>query len=64
VAEVVVLMPLGRFLPSDPPEKWRTIAAALESEDKTRRFCLILLVSSVPLALLLILAVIVTGRIL
>jgi hypothetical protein len=64
VAEAIVLMTLGRLLPPDPPEKWKTIAAALESEEKTRRFCLILLVSSVPLALLLILAVIVTGHIL
>jgi hypothetical protein len=41
-------------MPPDPPEKWRTVRAALETQDKTRRLCLILLVSSIPLILVLV----------
>lgn len=36
-------------VPSDlSAEKWKTIAAAIESWDKTRRLCLVLLVLQVP----------------
>lgn len=28
---------IGRIFPSDPPEKWKAIQAALENDDKTRR---------------------------
>jgi hypothetical protein len=38
-------------MPPDTPEKWRTVRAALETQDKTRRLCLILLVSSIPFCL-------------
>lgn len=40
-------------MPPEPPEKWRTVRAALETQDKTRRLCMILLVSSLPFCLLL-----------
>lgn len=40
-------------MPPDPPEKWRTVRSALETQDKTRRLCLILLVSSIPFGLVL-----------
>jgi hypothetical protein len=45
-------------LPSEPPEKWRTVQSALETTAKTRRLCLILLVSSIPFALVLAAAII------
>ena len=45
-------------MPSEPPEKWRTVQAALETKEKTRRLCLILLVSSIPLCLVLAAAVV------
>jgi hypothetical protein len=44
-----VALPLARLLlPPEPPEKWKTIRAALCSKEKTRRLCLILLVGSIP----------------
>jgi hypothetical protein len=45
-------------IPSEPPEKWKTVRAALETQDKTRRLCVILLVSSLPFVLLLAAAII------
>jgi hypothetical protein len=40
-------------LPPDPPEKWLTIRAALQSSGKTRRLCLIMLVSGLAIGLVL-----------
>jgi hypothetical protein len=45
-------------LPPDPPEKWRTVRSALETTAKTRRLCVILLVSSIPFSLLLATAIV------
>jgi hypothetical protein len=45
-------------MPQDPPEKWRTVESALETPAKTRRLCMILLVSSIPFVLLLVAVVI------
>ena len=42
------MLPLGGLTPPDPSEKWKTIKAALESEDKTRRLCRIIFVASLP----------------
>jgi hypothetical protein len=49
-------------LPPDPPEKWRTVQSALETTAKTRRLCLILLVSSIPFVLLLAAVVLAVGK--
>jgi hypothetical protein len=46
-------------IPPEPPEKWKTVRAALETQDKTRRLCVILLVSSLPFGLLLAAAIVV-----
>jgi hypothetical protein len=45
-----VLTPFPR-LPSDPPELWTTVQAALDDPAKTRRLCLVLLAKSTPLLL-------------
>ncbi len=58
-----MLTPLGRLLPPESPEKWKTVHAALESTAKTLRLCLILLVASVPVALMLVLVIIGTWHI-
>ena len=47
-------------MPPDSPEKWRTISDALDSAAKTRRLCLILLVSSLPFGLVLAAAIVLT----
>jgi hypothetical protein len=31
------MLSLGRLVPPDPPEKWRTVKAALDSDDKSSR---------------------------
>ncbi len=50
--------PIGRLIPPEPPEKWRTIRDALDSEDKTRRLCRIIRAYSIPLVLIAALAVV------
>jgi len=40
-------------LPPDPPEKWKTFQAALETTSKTVRLCAILLVSGISLGLVI-----------
>lgn len=49
-------------LPPDPPEKWRAVQAALETTSKTLRFCLILVVGSIPLGLILAAAIVLAKR--
>lgn len=52
-----VPIPIGRLMPPEPPEKWRTIRAALDSDAKTRRLCRILLFSAIPVVLIAVLIV-------
>jgi hypothetical protein len=40
-------------MPPETPEQWRTVRTALESRAKTLQLCLVLLVGSVPFALVL-----------
>jgi hypothetical protein len=49
---VTVPIPIGRLMPPEPPEKWRTIRDALDSDDKTRRLCRIILFSAIPVVVL------------
>lgn len=60
---MILVTLLDRILQPDPPEKWKTVQAALESTAKTLRLCLVMFVGIVvPLALLLIVAIIMSGR--
>jgi hypothetical protein len=47
-----VPIPIGPLLRPEPPEKWRTIRHALDSDDKTKRLCRIIRAYSVPLVLI------------
>ena len=44
-------------MPPEPPERWQTINAALETRAKTLRLCLILVSSNLLVALALIAAI-------
>ena len=44
-------IPIGGLVPPEPPEKWRTIGAALDSDLKTKRLCKIILYSAIPVVL-------------
>jgi hypothetical protein len=57
-----VMTSMFSFLQPYSPEKWTTIRIALESTAKTLRLCLIMLVGTVPPALLVILTVLTAGR--
>ena len=47
------MLPVGKFLtPGAPdPEKWKTVRAALETNNKTIRLSVILIVGSIPVPL-------------
>jgi hypothetical protein len=49
-------------LPPDPPEKWLAVHAALETTSKTLRYCLISVVSSIPIGLILAAAIVLAKR--
>lgn len=42
------MLPLGKLFPSDPPEKWKAIKAAIDDDAKTRRLTRLIVVSCLP----------------
>jgi hypothetical protein len=49
-------------IPPDPAEKWQAVQAAVETNGKTLRLCLILLVSNIPLGMALAVLVLALTR--
>jgi len=49
-------IPIGRLVPPEPPEKWRTIREALNSDDMTKRLCRIIRAYYIPLMIIAALA--------
>jgi hypothetical protein len=46
-------------LPPDPPEKWQTVQSALETTEKTRRLCAILLLDKLAVGAIVVAVVVV-----